>query len=79
MKLLRTLAFSVPVIGWMLKSAWHGDAREKTLFLVNLVMIWALAILYFGYPALILPALVLAGSYLAFLVVFTAGDFRNGR
>jgi hypothetical protein len=79
MKSLRTGLFAIPVFGWLLRSAWHGSAREKVFFLVNLLLSWALAIMYFGYPALIVPALAAAFAYLAFLVLFTAGDFFAGR
>lgn len=75
MKSVRTGLFAIPVFGWLLRSAWHGDTREKVFFLVNLLLLWALAILNFGYPALIVPAVAIAFAYLAFLVAFTAGDF----
>jgi hypothetical protein len=79
MKIFRTVLFAVPVIGWLLRSAWHGDATEKAFFVVNLLMAWALAFLQFGYPALIVPALAVAGFYIAFMVYFTAGDLRAVR
>ncbi|MCI5078228.1 hypothetical protein [Oricola sp.] len=78
MKTFRTAIYLVPVFGWLLRSAAHGDVREKVFFLLNLIMIWAFAITQLGYPALIVPALAFAGTYLAFLVVFTAGDLRAG-
>lgn len=79
MKIFGTILFAVPVVGWLLRSAWHGDAREKAFFVGNLMMAWAIAFLQFGYPALIVPALVVAGSYIAFMVYFTAGDLRAVR
>ncbi|WP_193177129.1 hypothetical protein [Oricola nitratireducens] len=78
MKLFRTAVFSVPLIGWLLRSAWNGDAREKVFFILNLLLLWAMAFLQFGYPALIVPAVTIAFAYLAFLVFFTAGDFLAG-
>lgn len=75
MKSVRTGLFAIPLFGWLLRSAWYGDTREKVFFVVNLLLFWAIAILYFGYPALIVPAVALAFAYLAFLVAFTAGDF----
>lgn len=74
---LLRLIFSIPVAGWLLGSAWYGDTREKAFFLANIAMIWALLVLNFGYPFLIVPALAFAGGYLAFLVFFTASDMRG--
>jgi hypothetical protein len=53
--------------------------REKAFFVGNLLMAWAMAFLQFGYPALIVPALAVASSYIAFMVYFTAGDLRTVR
>lgn len=71
---LSSLIFHIPVIGWMLKSATKGPVSEKIFFLLNLVMIWAFAGLFFGLPAIFLPAVVFAIGYLLFLVFFTASD-----
>lgn len=61
----------VAVLAW---SAWRGDETERLVFAVNLVALWASAIWLFGYPALIIPALAVAGAFLLFLLVATAGD-----
>lgn len=67
----------IPVVGLLARSARLGGMTEKTLFIVNLVLLWITAIWFFGYPAIILPALTAAISYLAFLVVLTSGDLFN--
>ena len=72
--MLKNVVFAVPVIGWMLKSAWYGDMAEKLFFLANVLALWAFAIYVFGYPALIVPLLVLVAVYLVGMVVLTAGD-----
>ena len=72
--MLKNVVFAVPVIGWMLKSAWYGDMVEKLFFLANILALWAFAIYFFGYPALIVPVLFLAGLYLIGIVILTAGD-----
>ena len=74
---LSTLIYSVPVIGWMLRSAARGGDSEKIFFLLDLIMIWAIAVVYFGLPALIFPAVFLAIGFLIFLVFFTADDLRS--
>ena len=71
---LSKLIYAIPVIGWMLESAVKGHVSEKVFFLVNLVMIWAFAVAFFGLPALIFPAVVFAVGFLIFLVFFTASD-----
>eukprot|EP01036_Dinobryon_divergens_P003352 gene3352-4412_t len=52
------MSYHVPVFGWMLKEAVYGPTTAKVLFVLNLVAAWLLAILTFGYPAIIIPALV---------------------
>ncbi len=74
---LSTIIYNIPVIGWMLRSAAKGDDSEKIFLLLNFVMIWAMAVIFWGLPAVIYPAVVLAIGFLIFLVIFTAGDLRN--
>ena len=74
---LSKLIYAIPVIGWMLKSAVHGSVSEKTFFLVDLVMVWAIAVSFFGLPALIYPAVIFAAGFLVFLVFFTASDITD--
>lgn len=64
------------IIGFLGWSAWRGGQTEKGMFIVNLGFLWLSAIWLFGYPALILPAIVAAGSFLLFLVVMTSSDLR---
>lgn len=67
------VVYRVPVLGWMLKEAVQGPATAKVLFVLNLLMIWLLAILTFGYPAIILPALVAVPLMFVLLVLITMG------
>lgn len=67
------VVYRVPVLGWMLKEAVQGAATAKVLFVLNLLMIWLLAILTFGYPAIILPALVAVPLMFVLLVLITMG------
>lgn len=75
--MLRNVLFAVPVFGWMLRSAWYGDAIEKLFFLANVLALWVFAIYFIGYAALIVPLLALAGLYLIAMVVLTAGDLLS--
>ncbi len=69
---LRAL-YWVPLFGWMLKDAVHGDTLSRVLFGVNLLVLWVLATMIFGYAAVILPALVLTVTFLATIVLLTFG------
>ena len=64
----------LPVIALLVWSAWRGNQTERLVFFVNLTALWASAIWLFGYPALIIPALAVAGGFLLFLMVATVGD-----
>ncbi|HRX38833.1 MAG: hypothetical protein KDA48_03430 [Amphiplicatus sp.] len=61
--------FSVPIIGWALREAVRGGAHAKTLFLVNCLMLWALAVMLLGYPAIILTALAMTAVLFVFVFI----------
>lgn len=63
----------IAFLGW---SAWRSGVTEKAMFVVNVVLLWISAIWFFGYPALIGPAVLAAALYLALLVVMTSSDLR---
>lgn len=65
--------YNVPVFGWMLKEAVSGPVATKLLFIFNLVLLWLLAIFWFGYPAIILPALVAVPTVFVVLILITMG------
>lgn len=71
--MLTHIIYRVPVFGWMLKEAIQGPTTAKVLFVVNLLLIWLLAILYFGYPAIILPALTAVPLMFIALIIITMG------
>ena len=58
---------------WMLKEAVQGPTTAKVLFVANLLMVWLLAILAFGYPAIIIPALVPVPAMFVVLLLITKG------
>ncbi|QEE45240.1 hypothetical protein FVA81_11735 [Rhizobium sp. WL3] len=67
------LIYRVPLIGWILKEAMQGPTTAKVLFVVNLLMVWLLAILTFGYPAIIIPALAAVPAMFVVLILITKG------
>lgn len=71
--MIRTILFQIPVLGWMIREAAAGPAGTKALFLVNCGMTWMLAILVFGYPAIIIPALCLVPTMFVVLILITKG------
>ncbi|MCC8933935.1 hypothetical protein [Rhizobium sp. 'Codium 1'] len=70
---MAALIYRVPLLGWMLKEAIQGPTTAKVLFIVNLLMVWLLAILIFGYPAIIIPALAAVPAMFVVLILITKG------
>ncbi|RKE77625.1 hypothetical protein [Rhizobium sp. AG855] len=71
--MIARMVYHVPVFGWMLKEAVAGSATTKVLFIVNLLLLWLLAIVTFGYPAIILPALCAVPAMFVLLILITKG------
>lgn len=68
---MQAVIYNIPVFGWMLREAAMGPTAAKVLFVMNCLLIWALAITVFGFPALIIPALVAVPTILTLLVVIS--------
>lgn len=71
--MIARLVYHVPIFGWMLKEAVQGTQTAKILFLINCALIWLLAIAAFGYPAIIIPALLLVPIIFVLLILITMG------
>ena len=69
-KIFSLLRF-VPILGLFVKEAIEGPDSTKINFLLNVVMAWVLCIYAFGYPAIIMPLLVVAPMMIVVLVVIT--------
>jgi hypothetical protein len=67
------LIYRIPILGWLIREAAEGSAGTKTLFLINCVMLWMLAIFLFGYPAIIIPALCLVAIVFVLLILIMQG------
>lgn len=67
------MIYRVPLFGWMVREAIYGPTTAKVLFVVNLLLLWLLAIVAFGYPAIILPALAAVPSMFVVLLLITKG------
>jgi hypothetical protein len=77
--LLLRMLFHVPLFGWLLKDAVLGRPSAAVWFIFNLAAIWILAILFFGYPAIIIPALAAVAIVFVALIIITWGDSLPGR
>jgi hypothetical protein len=71
--LSQRIVYAVPLFGWMLKDVVHGDADNIYWFIASMIMMWILAIIAFGYPAIIIPALALVPTIFLVLLVITRG------
>ncbi|MNT68201.1 hypothetical protein D3C72_2064110 [compost metagenome] len=71
--MIARMIYHVPVFGWMLKEAVSGSTTAKVLFIINLLLVWLLAILAFGYPAIIIPALTAVPLMFVVLILITKG------
>ncbi|MGE8106399.1 hypothetical protein ACQKP1_22165 [Allorhizobium sp. NPDC080224] len=67
------MIYRVPLFDWMLREAIYGPTSAKVLFVVNLLLLWLLAIIAFGYPAIILPALAAVPTMFVVLLLITKG------
>ena len=71
--ILAKAIYQVPVFGWMLREAIFGPAATKLLFVTNCILLWVLAIVVFGYPAIIIPALCMVPTMFVILILITKG------
>ncbi|MCM2398010.1 hypothetical protein NBH19_18235 [Rhizobium sp. S95] len=71
--MIAKMIYHVPVFGWMLKEAVTGPTTAKVLFIVNLLLVWLLAIITFGYPAIIIPALAAVPTMFVILILIMKG------
>ena len=65
--------YNIPVIGWLLRDAVQGGPTALLWFIFNLVATWLVAIFYFGYPAIIIPALAAVPAMFVALITITMG------
>lgn len=74
MVLLLSFALAIPAVGLLLRSALRGGDGEKIAFVVNLMIAWLIAAITYGYPAIIIPALVMVAVILVVLFLLTTGN-----
>lgn len=64
----------IPILGWLIADAQKGTDMSKILFFVNLIVIWMLAMFFFGYAAFIFGALALVALIFLALLSVTVQD-----
>ena len=62
------ILYAIPVLGWLLRDAAEGGDKALIFFLLNLAMMWLLSALFFGYPGIIIPALIAVPVMFAILI-----------
>ena len=61
----------IPFLGWQLEGFCRKEPAGKVLALANIIMVWVLAILVFGYPAFILPVYTMVPVMAGFILLMT--------
>lgn len=61
----------IPFIGWQLEGFCRKEMAGKYLALANVLMAWVLSIMFFGYPAFILPVMAMVPVMAIFIIALT--------
>jgi hypothetical protein len=69
----RRAFYSVPVIGWIARDLFEGDADVIYYLLAAVLSLWAIAVMTWGLPALTLPALFMVPVIVVCLLLITVG------
>lgn len=72
--LVTRIMFRVPILGRMLREVFYGDADNIYYFLFSIFALWFLAILTWGYPALIIPMMAVVPAMFVVLIMITVGE-----
>jgi hypothetical protein len=67
------IVYLVPFLGRLVREAIEGPEEALLAFIANIVMLLAIAVLLYGFPALITIALSAAGIVLATIIRLTLG------
>ena len=68
------IALALLLLGLLLRSALRGGDNEKIAFVVNIMILWALAAVTFGYPGILIPAMLLLPVVFVILFLLTTGN-----
>lgn len=65
--------FAIPLLGWMLKDVIHGHPDNKWYFLAAVTSCWIMAIMAFGFPAVVVPVVAIVPVAFVTLLLITRG------
>jgi hypothetical protein len=71
--LTERLLYAIPILGWMLKDVVHGDRDNIWYFLAAILSLWIMGIMSFGFPAVVVPVVVIVPAVFLLLVTITRG------
>ncbi|MEL6839718.1 MAG: hypothetical protein AAFP85_10520 [Pseudomonadota bacterium] len=71
---LTRILFRVPILGRMLREVYYGDEDNIYYFIFSIFALWLLAVLTWGYPALIVSMLCLVPVMFIVLIMITVGN-----
>lgn len=71
---MKRVVYAIPLLGWLIRDAAEGGETAFAFFLVNIALFWLLAALLFGFPGIIIPALVAVPTVFVILIMLTRGD-----
>ncbi len=63
----------IPIVGWMARDTDRHGEDNLVWGLLTIPMAWAISALLFGYPGIIVPALLLVPAIFLYLLVVTWG------
>ncbi|SDU03865.1 hypothetical protein [Stappia sp. ES.058] len=66
------LACRIPLVGLFVKSAVKGSYTERLAFAVNILVIFGICVAVFGYPVVIMAALVMTAIMFTIIVGVTS-------
>ncbi|QBY01611.1 hypothetical protein E2K80_13460 [Rhodophyticola sp. CCM32] len=69
----RKITYRIPLIGRMIREIVDGDEDTPFYAIAMVVSLWASAFLIFGYPGLIIPALILVAVMFLTLIRISMG------
>lgn len=69
----RRLFYMIPLLGWTARDVNEKGEDNIVWGLVNVFLIWGCSALLFGYPGIIVPALLLVPVILFYLILASWG------
>lgn len=72
------LIYRIPLVGLFIRSAVRGSYAERLAFAVNILVLFGICVAVFGYPVVIVAALVMTVVVFAIIVGVTSQALWSG-